>query len=198
MTEIERLTERRKTVACLFVRKDSVYKTMPNCVCYDIDRDARTFPGGYPVVAHPPCPTWAGLRGLANFDPEVHALSPWAVDVVRTNGGCLEHPLGSMLWKECGIKLGALDNHGGILIAIQQWWFGHKAVKPTGVYVVGVQPERIPAIPFRLGLATHVIGPSRKRGPNRRPEVPRADREHTPRPLAEWLLATARLTGDTS
>lgn len=43
-----------RTVAALFVRADSIYKTMPDVDAWDIERDARRWPGGCPVVAHPP------------------------------------------------------------------------------------------------------------------------------------------------
>lgn len=43
------------TVAVLFARTDSVYRSLPDVEVYDIERDARTFAGGMPVVAHPPC-----------------------------------------------------------------------------------------------------------------------------------------------
>lgn len=46
-------------VAVLFARADSIYKGLPGVDVYDADRDARTFPGGCPVVAHPPCRAWA-------------------------------------------------------------------------------------------------------------------------------------------
>ena len=39
------------TIAVLFARADSVYKTLPDCDVWDIDRDARRWPGGGPVVA---------------------------------------------------------------------------------------------------------------------------------------------------
>ena len=51
-------------VAAMFVRADSVYKTIPGVDCWDIDRDARLWPGGCPVVAHPPCRAWGRLRHL--------------------------------------------------------------------------------------------------------------------------------------
>lgn len=35
-----------KSVAVLFARADSIYKTMPQCDVYDIERDARTTRGG--------------------------------------------------------------------------------------------------------------------------------------------------------
>jgi len=52
-------------VAVLFARKDSIYKQMPDVDVYDIDRDARTWPGGCAVVAHPPCRGWGGLSHMA-------------------------------------------------------------------------------------------------------------------------------------
>ena len=54
-------------VAVLFARADSVYKTLPGCDVYDIDRDALTFPGGNQVVAHPPCRAWGQLRYWAVY-----------------------------------------------------------------------------------------------------------------------------------
>ena len=41
-------------VAILFARQDSNYKAMAGTDVFDIDRDARNFEGGMPVVAHPP------------------------------------------------------------------------------------------------------------------------------------------------
>lgn len=41
-------------VSVLYVRNDSVYKEL-DVDCWDIERDARKWPGGNPVVAHPPC-----------------------------------------------------------------------------------------------------------------------------------------------
>lgn len=43
------------TVAALFVRADGNYKAMPGVDAWDMERDARLWPGGCPVVAHPPC-----------------------------------------------------------------------------------------------------------------------------------------------
>ena len=48
-------------IAVLCARHDSPYKAIPTCDVYDEARDARTFPGGVPVIAHPPC------RGFGNF-----------------------------------------------------------------------------------------------------------------------------------
>ena len=52
-------------VAVLFARADSNYKQLPECDVWDAERDARKWPGGCPVVAHPPCRAWGRLRHFA-------------------------------------------------------------------------------------------------------------------------------------
>lgn len=75
-------------IAVLFVRADSIYKTIPGCDCYDAERDALTWPGGMPVIAHPPCRTWGRLKAFATAAPEgEHALGLWAISQVRKWGG---------------------------------------------------------------------------------------------------------------
>ena len=44
----------------LFVAPNSIYKEL-GCDCYDAGRDARTYTGSAPVVAHPPCQLWGKL-----------------------------------------------------------------------------------------------------------------------------------------
>ena len=47
-----------KTVAILCASRKTAYRDIPGVEIYDEDRDARTFPGGMPVIAHPPCRRW--------------------------------------------------------------------------------------------------------------------------------------------
>lgn len=51
-------------VAVLFARRDSIYKLMPWANVYDDQRDALTWPGGTPVIAHPPCREWGRLYAM--------------------------------------------------------------------------------------------------------------------------------------
>ena len=87
-----------QTVAVLFARSDSVYKTLPGCDVYDMERDARIYDGPHPVVAHPPCRAWGRLRVFASPRPDERNLARLAVAMVREFGGVLEHPAGSTLW----------------------------------------------------------------------------------------------------
>ncbi|WP_338615492.1 hypothetical protein [Pigmentiphaga sp. CHJ604] len=192
-----------RPVAALFVRADSIYKTMPGVDCYDIERDALTWPGGCPVVAHPPCRGWGKLFYFAKPAPGELDLGPWAAQQVRTYGGVLEHPKDSKLWEAAGLpRPGQVDAWGGWTLPISQHWWGHRAEKLTWLYIVGCTPADMPLIPLHLGRATHVIAQSRARRKDGvrlrkgmegwRPEVTRAEREATPPPLAEWLVEVAR------
>jgi hypothetical protein len=49
----------------LFVEPDSIYKRL-GLDCYDKERDATTYTGTAPVIAHPPCQLW-GAMALVNY-----------------------------------------------------------------------------------------------------------------------------------
>jgi hypothetical protein len=183
-------------IAALFIRADSIYKTMPNVDAWDIERDARKWPGGCPVVAHPPCRAWGRLAHMANPRPDEKDLARWAVRQVRRWGGVLEHPNGSTLWGDQELpKPGQSDEHGGWTLGIHQDWWGHRAEKATLLYIKGVKPNDIPDMPIKLEEPTHVIASSTARQhrghPRFRPEVTKAEREHTPPALAYWLVDLA-------
>lgn len=191
-----------RKVVVLFARPDSVYKSMTGVDVWDEARDARRWPGGAPVVAHPPCRGWGKLLYFAKPAPGELDLGPFAVDQVRRFGGVLEHPKDSKLWDAAGIpRPGQIDEFGGWTLPISQHWWGHRAEKMTWLYIVGCAPRDIPVIPLYLGNATHVIAQSRVRRidgsrlrkgmPGWRPEVTKAEREHTPPLLAGWLVELA-------
>ena len=183
------------TVAVLFARADSFYKTLPDTDVYDIDRDARTWPGGCPVVAHPPCRAWGQLSHMAKPRHDEKDLARWSVAQIRRYGGVLEHPKKSKLWADQLLPApGAFDKFGGWTLPIFQNWWGHLAEKPTLLYIVGCKPNDIPSIPYAMGEASHVISSSRRwyRGhTNLKPWVTKAEREHTPPELAKWLVELA-------
>jgi hypothetical protein len=181
-------------IAVLFARADSIYKTMPECDVYDINRDARTWIGGCPVVAHPPCRAWGQFAMFAKPREDEKALAPWAINQIREWGGVLEHPFNSKLWPTLGLPAqGNRDEFGGWTLVIHQHWFGHRAEKKTKLYIVGCEPWDIPDMPMRLDEPSHVIGDvGRASNGNKKPEVSKAEREHTPPELARWLVELAK------
>ncbi|MFN9611221.1 MAG: hypothetical protein ACK58C_03465 [Betaproteobacteria bacterium] len=186
---------RTRAVAALFCRADSHYKALPAVDVWDEARDARQWPGGVPLVAHPPCRLWAKLRQFAKAkDPTMERqLAIDAVCRVQRFGGVLEHPAESTLWAHMGLPTPgrAPDQHGGWTAEIRQCDWGHKAEKLTWLYVVCCHPDDLPPMPPR-GEPTGVIKPHRGIPRDGRKIVTKAEREHTPPALALWLVELAR------
>lgn len=88
----------REDVAVLYVDPRGPY---PGLVrqWFDEERNARTYDGPLPIVAHPPCGPWGRLRHLSRHDDPAHG--PHAVELVRRFGGVLEHPQHSLLFRHC-------------------------------------------------------------------------------------------------
>jgi hypothetical protein len=176
-------------ISVLFTRKDSVYKSM-NLDCYDIERNALTWAGGNPIIAHPPCRAWGQLAHFANPRPGEKELAIYSINLIRKYGGVLEHPRASKLWKEMNLPLGKqTDEYGGYTISINQSWFGHKAEKKTLLYICGVERNNLPEIPLKFDLIEYVVSSSRKKAGKK--EISKADRERTPIDLAKWLIQVA-------
>lgn len=188
-------------ISVLFARRDSIYKTL-DCDVWDADRDALRWPGGNPIVAHPPCRAWGQLRHFANPLPGEKELALWAVDQVRKWGGVLEHPERSHLWPEKNLpKPGATDQYGGFTLIVDQYWWGHRARKRTRLYVCGCKINDCPDIPLVLGKAPGMCGTPGRRldpvtgnrytAPTNMVEITKREKEATPVDFAEWLLEVA-------
>lgn len=167
-------------VSVLFVEAKSVYKTMDGLDAWDVERDALRWPGGNPVVAHPPCRLWCQLRRFSTAPQSEKFLALWAVDQVRRWGGVLEHPAYSTLWEAAQLPLPGkgLDAYGGWTLAVPQFWWGHLARKNTWLYIVGCAPQNTPAIPLRLGTPEYIVGGRRNR--HSTPAMPISQRSSTP------------------
>lgn len=182
------------SLAVLFARRDSIYKHMPDLDVYDEDRNALTYQGNDPVIAHPPCRGWGRLRAFSNHTEAELDLARWAVRKVQSNGGVLEHPHGSTLWGDQNLPLpGQVDSFGGFTLPVYQHWFGHKAEKSTYLYIVGISPKHIPPFELTLSKPEYVVARfSKSKGPGR-PEITKAEREATPAQFALWLVDLASL-----
>lgn len=181
-----------KTVAALFCRADSNYKSIPGVDVYDAERDARTYDGPHPVIAHPPCRGWGELRHMAKPRPDERNLARLSVALVREFGGVLEHPAKSDLWRAQKLPRGAeVDQYGGRSLVVDQFWWGHLARKRTVIYIVGCPPADMPPLPYVMGKAPMVCCLKSK---NRKTQsdLPLKLREHTPPAFCAWLVELAR------
>lgn len=178
------------TVAALFVRPDSVYKTLPEVDAWDAERDAGKWPGGSSLVAHPPCRGWGRLRAFSYATDEEKQLAKIAVAWVRLWGGVLEHPAESRLWLDQGLPRPGKFDGSGYTMELDQFHFGHRAEKRTWLYIVGCDPDSLPPVPVREGKPTHCVRPTRAYP--RLPSITKPEREHTPLAFAEWLVEVAR------
>lgn len=158
-------------IPVLFCQKNSNYKNLQGFDPYDIDRDARTYTGNMPVIAHPPCATWARLRAFAKQD--THDLGFFAIDTVMRCGGIIEHPAGSKLFDH-------VDLAKGFLLSINQHWFGHPAKKHTWLYIYGVSPSQLPPYPLSFDAISAKVE-----------NMSRHHRDHTPILLCTWLRNVA-------
>lgn len=191
-----------RTVAALYVDPKGQYVSMPGVDCWDEKRDAMTYWGPHPIVAHPPCGPWGALYKFCT--KQNPACGPIAVAQVRKFGGVLEHPRGSKLWAHCQLPKPneVQDKFGGFTVEIKQCHYGHKGEKLTWLYICGVTKittiAELTAAANYNATPTHIVsslGANKSRGP-RLPEMTKRERFLTPKPLAEVLVKLARLTNE--
>jgi hypothetical protein len=101
------------------------------------------------------------------------------VQQVQRWGGVLEHPAYSKLFKECDLpEPGQFpDEHGGQTYLTYLSAFGADVLKPTWLYVVGV--DSFPRFPWKQPPVTTVD------------RLHSSTRQLTPRPMAEFLIELA-------
>lgn len=183
-----------RRIAALYVKRNTIYRRLPGVDCFDVSRDARSFAGGVPVIAHPPCRLWSRMSHLSSAPESERLLALHAVEQVRTCGGVLEHPAFSKLWAAASLPAAGQWDAYGYTVAILQHDFGHPAAKPTWLYVVGVPPAGLPPVDLTLGEAQFSLGRHAgwKFSEHSKPGVPDKWRSATPPRLAAWLVEVAR------
>ena len=191
-----------QTIAALYVCKRGPYVAMPDVDAWTVDRDATAYAGPHPGCYHPPCGHWGRYSHKAHDDGHT---GPIAVAQVRRWGGVLEHPKDSRLWQACGMPLpGELpDEFGGYTILVRQCDWGHRAEKPTQLYIVGCPQADLPPMPPRGEVDAPAWLPSVRKLTDRETTRPRGSRgvlermskgqRHlTPPAFAAWLVEVAR------
>lgn len=199
-------------IAALYVQRDGCYYGIDDVDPWDEARDARTYAGPWPVVAHPPCERWgrywsggpsARVRRKLGDDAGCFAA---ALASVRAHGGVLEHPEGSHAWRAHDLNLPpstggwiVADWDGGWTCCVEQGAYGHQARKATWLYARGV--DEFPSLDWgtadgdflRLDEGFHSVEERRraiKTGICQR--LSKRQRSATPEPFRDLLLDMAR------
>lgn len=198
-------------IAALFVQTGGCYFGLEGVDPWDEARDARLYPGPWPVVAHPPCQRWgryatggpsAKVRRIKGDDKGCFKA---ALAAVRRWGGVLEHPEASAAWK--AFDLIAPPRHGGWVVSdwqggwtccVEQGSYAHKARKATWLYACHVD---LPSLRWgkargnfvRLDEGFHSVEERRRAirtGACQR--LSQRQRAATPLPFRDVLLSIAR------
>jgi hypothetical protein len=192
-------------VAALYVDPNGVYANLPDVEVWDEARDARTYQGPHPVVAHPPCNHWCQLASVNAARYETFRVGAdggcfeAALNAVRTYGGVLEHPAFSLAWEAFGLpKPGRYGwtttfDDLGYTTEIDQAAYGHPARKRTWLYVVGIVP---PHLRWELAMGEFMIGNGINSGEGTwKSKLPKREASATPIVFRDVLLAMARTAG---
>jgi hypothetical protein len=139
---------RRAMVAALFVQTGGCYFGVEGVDPWDEPRDARTYAGPHPVVAHPPCQRWCQLAPVnqARYGLRIGddgGCFELALSAVRAYGGILEHPARSLAWRHFEMPRPTPGRWiegpcGGWTAQVEQGHYGHPARKATWLYAHGV------------------------------------------------------------
>lgn len=191
-------------VAALYVEPDGAYIGLPGVDTWDESRDARTYAGPHPVVAHPPCQRWGAMAAVnyARWGGEhnkpgndggcfAHALAS-----VRRFGGVLEHPAKTKAWAANELaqptSIGwqrTID--GGWVCEVWQSAYGHRAAKATWLYYRGA--SKPPELRWCRPRGTHQIGFQDQRGKAaNKPTLGKREANATPPEFRDVLLSIAR------
>lgn len=114
-------------VAALWVRDDSPYFVLCGFNTWPQSRNARVYPGPFPIVAHPPCGPWGKYSARCVYQSRDDGIA--AMALVHRFGGVVEQPVGSQLFRLHG-------RPGARITQVNQCDWGHPATKATLLYWV--------------------------------------------------------------
>ena len=191
-------------IAALYVQTGGCYFGLDDVEPWDEARDARTYDGPWPVVAHPPCQRWGALSavnyarwgGEHNRPGNDGGCFAAALADVRRWGGVLEHPAKSKAWRHHGLARPVGRGwqrcvDGGWVCEVWQSAYGHRANKATWLYYFGNAMP--PHLDWRHIVGTHQIGFQDQRGKERnKPTLGKQEVLGTPTPFRDLLLSIAR------
>lgn len=191
-------------IAALFVDERGPYVGLPDVDVWGLSRDARTYPGPHPVVAHPPCNVWCQLAAIneARYGHKVGddgGCFAAALAAVRRWGGILEHPAYSLAWSRFGLVnpptngSWVRDIFGGWTCHVEQGRYGHKARKATWLYAFGV--THLPSMRWGRGESSRaIVSWCNNHGTehDKRPRIGKREASRTPQEFRDVLISIAR------
>lgn len=195
-----------RVIAALFVEAHGAYFGLPDVEPWDEARDARKYPGPWPVVAHPPCARWCRLAGLVekrwgHKRGDDGGCFASALASVRRWGGVLEHPAYSDAWPAFGLPVPSRSGGwqrgicGGWSAHVEQGRYGHAAKKATWLYAHGVNELPMLRFGFRADQKSEALvswcGNHLRGQPNDRPRLKQKAAAATPPAFREVLLSIA-------
>jgi hypothetical protein len=184
-------------IAALYVQTNGCYYGLDDVDPWDIERDARSYAGPHPVVAHPPCQLWVNLAavnykrygGEHNRPGNDGGCFAAALASVREFGGVLEHPAFSNAWAAHGLprppRFGWFSaGHWEWVCEVWQSAYGHKARKRTWLLYKGEKPF---GLNWSRESGTHQIGWFDRI----KPTLPKKEASATPPEFRDALIALA-------
>lgn len=202
-----------RTISALYVEPRGVYAGVAGVDLWDEARDARSYAGPHPVVAHPPCQRWGRYsEGGPSHHGEFKTGDDGgcfaaALAAVNKWGGVLEHPKDSKAWAAHGIKApprsGSWVQTGktGWTCMVEQGHYGHRARKPTWLYYSSPTDQLPPALiwgPSVSSLPPQTDESLARRGRgsysthNAIERMCKRERLATPTPFRDLLISIAR------
>lgn len=173
-------------VPVLFCQEESIYKKL-KCDVYDEKRNALNYDRAEAAIYHPPCRLWSRLKIFSTADESEKYLGVWSVRMVRNNGGILEHPAHSDLFKCCNIPKPGQGDEWGFTVEVNQFDFGHKIYKKTWLYIVGLPKDsEMLYYPKRPGKPKHKFFTKKQK--SGLPEILKSERSGTPKKFAKFLV----------
>jgi hypothetical protein len=177
-----------------------------------IVKDARSYDGPWPVVAHPPCNSWGQVARTIRLTRDGHAIGndggcfESALKSVREWGGVIEHPAGSTAWTRYTLRkprtycIPSRDRWGGFSITVNQSHYGHMCQKPTWLYICGYRgdfeedfyiPQSKKRVKYRISFSG---GNCQKNHPMNKTTTILPDhlRKRTPELFADLLVSIAK------
>ena len=162
---------------------NSIYRRIAIADPYDKHRDARSYTGSSPIVAHPPCRSWSAFcRHQAKPERLEAELGIWCCELLKQNGGVLEQPAWSHLFRAAGLPLpGEAPSNGLFSVRVDQAWFGYPTKKKTWICFAHIDNPLDPPLKLRAG------GGDRRR----MAVMSKNQRSETVLEMAQWLLQNA-------